>query len=98
MNSSNDISQDVATVLAVQLIDIVFGNRERLEKAALAALKKLSVDDVAYLANRSRSTIYKWQEEGKIRMNVGPDGHLSMSYRDFEHWYNKAYQKPAPKL
>lgn len=90
--------ENMGEAIATLLIDTIFGDQDKLRKAALASMKPLTVKDVAYLLEKDPSTITRWQKSGKIRMNVGPDGHLTMSVDDFDEWYRSNYRKPAPRL
>ena len=87
---------DLVSLLYVQLVNVVFSDPEKLRKAAMEHMRVLTVADVAYLLGRTEKTVRTWHSEQKhgLRMNVGPDGDLTMRVQDFEDWYTRAYKKP----
>lgn len=99
--SRPDQLPDVVSIMAEHLIRSVFDDPERLRRAALESMRVLSVADVAYLLGiKDVKTIKAWHRTQKagFRMNVGPDGDLTMRVQDFNDWYAKAYKMPPPKV
>lgn len=91
---------DLTTLLFAQLVNYVFSDPDKIRRAALEHMRVLSVADVAYLLGKDPKTVRNWHDQQKngLRMNVGPDGDLTMRREDFEEWYARAYKKPAPKV
>lgn len=91
---------DLVSLLYTQLVNVVFSDPEKLRRAALESIRVLSIADVAHLLGKDPKTVKTWHEQQKhgLRMNVGPDGDLTMRMKDFEDWYARAYQKPKPKV
>lgn len=94
------MTHNLTQELARMLLDELLSDPEKWHNMTISSMKVLTVADVAFLLGRDSKTVRRWHQAQKygFRMNVGPEQHLTMTYKDFKEWYDSQYKKPAPKL